>query len=295
MTAPAASPRLRMRAANRWLSGWARDPMTIVGVFLLSLTVVVTFVIPLVYRVSPSHIDTSTILAGPTPTHPLGTDLLGRDLLARLASAGLIAIPMGIAAVGIGAVIGSIVGVAAGFEGGIFDAGIMRIVDAMLAFPTLLVSILIVAILGPGSFTAIVAVSIGAFPSYARVMRNTVLPLRHADFIDAARLSNASRVSILIRHVLRNVIDILIVLVVVGVGNGIIILAALSFLGVGVQPPQADWGVMLTDGVKAIYSAPLNAIAPAVLLYLTALGINLVGESLGRALRPDLVKLLRTV
>jgi ABC-type dipeptide/oligopeptide/nickel transport system permease subunit len=235
------------------------------------------------------------IFAGPSGDHPLGTDLLGRDLLARVASAGLLAIPMGVAAVGLGALIGSLVGIAAGFGGGLVDGMVMRLVDAMLAFPTLLVSILIVAILGPGAPTAIIAVSIGAFPSYARVMRNTVLPLRQADFVDAARLANANFISIVIRHILRNVLDVLVVLIVVGVGNGIIILAALSFLGVGVQPPQADWGVMLTDGVKAIYSAPLNAIAPAVLLYVTALAINLVGEALGRAIRPDLSTLTRTI
>jgi peptide/nickel transport system permease protein len=141
-----------------------------------------------------------------------------------------------------------------------------------------------VTILGPSAITSILAVSVAALPSYARVVRSTVLALRTATYIDAARVSSTGTARMITRHVLRNVMAVVVPLIVIGMGNGMIVLAALSFLGIGVQPPQADWGVMLTDGVHAIYTAPIAALAPAVMLYLTVAGINLTGEWLGSRL-----------
>jgi peptide/nickel transport system permease protein len=233
------------------------------------------------YDGDPYRINATAVLQGPSARFPLGTDQLGRDVLARLISAGLLSIPMGLAAIGIGAIIGCGVGVVSGFVGGPFDTLVMRVVDVMLAFPSLLVALVIVSILGPGMATSILAVSVAAFASYARVVRSTSLTLRDATFIEAARVSSTGGIRMIRRHVVPNVLDVVVPLLVIGMGNGIIVLAALSFLGIGVQPPQADWGVMLTDGVRSIYSAPLVALAPAVLLYVTVAGINLTGEALG--------------
>ena len=263
------------------------SPLTIVGLTMLGLVVLITAVGPLVYDVSPTRTNPFDAYAAPSAQYPLGTDQLGRDILARVLHAGLLSIPAGLAAVGIGAIIGSLIGIASGFIGGIVDSVTMRTVDVLLSFPTLLTAIVVVAILGPSVTSAVVAVSIAALPTYARVMRGSVLPLRTAAFIRAARVSNTPLYRILGRHVLPNVADVLIVLLVIGMGNGIVVLSALSFLGIGVQPPQADWGVMLTEGVRAIYSAPVAALAPAVMLMLTVLGINFLGEGLGDSLRVD--------
>ncbi|GAA1737986.1 ABC transporter permease [Luedemannella helvata] len=263
------------------------SPMTRVGLVLLGIVAVITIVGPLVYDVSPTRTNAMDGYAPPSAAYPLGTDQLGRDTLARLLHAGLLSIPAGLLAVGIGAVIGSLIGVASGFVGGFVDNTIMRVVDVLLSFPTLLTAIVVVAILGPSVTSAIIAVSIAALPSYARVMRGSVLPLRSAAFIQAARVSNTPLYRLLFVHVLPNVADVLIVLLVIGMGNGIVVLSALSFLGIGVQPPQADWGVMLTEGVDAIYTAPVAALAPAVMLMLTVLGINFLGEGLGARLRVD--------
>ncbi len=263
------------------------SPMTRVGLVLLGIVAVITIVGPLVYDVSPTRTNAMDSYAPPSAAYPLGTDQLGRDTLARLLHAGLLSIPAGLLAVGIGAVIGSLIGVASGFVGGFVDNTIMRVVDVLLSFPTLLTAIVVVAILGPSVTSAIIAVSIAALPSYARVMRGSVLPLRSAAFIQAARVSNTPLYRLLFTHVLPNVADVLIVLLVIGMGNGIVVLSALSFLGIGVQPPQADWGVMLTEGVDAIYIAPVAALAPAVMLMLTVLGINFLGEGLGAGLRVD--------
>jgi ABC-type dipeptide/oligopeptide/nickel transport system permease subunit len=279
----------RRRTAHRF---W-RSPLSRTGVVLLTLVVLFTLIGPFVYTASPTLTHAADALQGPSATYPLGTDELGRDILARLIHAGLISIPAGLLAVGIGAIIGSLVGTIAGFVRGTLDSVIMRIVDVMLSFPTMLTSIVVVAILGPSIQTAVLAVSIAAFPSYARVARSAVLPLRNLAFVEAAAVSNTSRLEILFRHVLPNALDVLLVLLVIGIGNGMINLAALSFLGIGVQPPQADWGVMLTQGVRDLYLVPLSAIAPATLLLITVLGINFIGEGLGSALRVDSMRGMR--
>ncbi|MEV0129674.1 ABC transporter permease [Dactylosporangium sp. NPDC050688] len=273
----------RSSAARRFLS----QRLTQVGLVLLLIVAVVTIVGPLVYGASPTRTHPMDTYAGPSATYPLGTDNLGRDILARVLHAGVLSIPAGLLAVGLGAVAGSLLGIASGFIGRTFDTVVMRVVDVLLSFPTLLTAIVVVAILGPSVTSAVLAVSIAALPSYARVMRGSVLPLRSAAFIQAARVSNTSLPRMLRVHVLPNVADVLVVLLVIGMGNGIVVLSALSFLGIGVQPPEADWGVMLTEGVRAIYTAPVAALAPALMLMLTVLGINFVGEGLGAALRVD--------
>ncbi len=279
-----AATRKPLGAGRRFLA----QPLTRVGLVLLFVVAVVTIAGPWFYDASPTRTHPLDAYAGPSSTYPLGTDQLGRDILARLLHAGLLSIPAGLLAVGLGAVAGSLIGIASGFVGRAFDTVVMRAIDVLLSFPTLLTAIVVVAILGPSVSSAIIAVSIAALPSYARVMRGAVLPLRTAAFVQAARVSNTPLHRMLRVHVLPNVADVLVVLLVIGMGNGIVVLSALSFLGIGVQPPAADWGVMLTEGVRAIYSAPVAALAPAVMLMITVLGINFVGEGLGAALRVDL-------
>lgn len=261
--------------------GVLAQPSGVVGVTLLTMVAAFTILGALFYDGDPYRINATAVLQGPSERFPLGTDQLGRDVLARLISAGLLSIPMGILAIGVGAVVGSAVGLIVGFVGGRSDTIVMRAVDVMLSFPSLLVALVIVSILGPSIATSILAVSVAAFASYARVVRSTALSLRKATFIEAARVSSTGTARVIGRHVVPNVLDVVVPLLVIGMGNGMIVLAALSFLGIGVQPPQADWGVMLTDGVRSIYSAPLVALAPAVILYITVAGINLTGEALG--------------
>lgn len=281
------------RPRARFVRRFTSQRLTQIGLVLLGVVVLFTLVGPLLYHASPNHTNPFETLQHPSRRFPLGTDELGRDTLARLIHAGLLSIPAGLAAVGIGAVVGSLVGVVSGFVGGVVDNLAMRVVDVMLSFPTLLTALVVVAILGPGVWPAITAVSIAAFPSYARVLRGSVLSLRTAAFIESARVSNTPLRRTILRHVLPNVLDVLLVLLVIGIGNGIVVLASLSFLGIGVQPPQADWGVMLANGVKNITIAPVGVLAPAGVLVLTVLGVNLVGEGLGAALRVDTLRARR--
>jgi ABC-type dipeptide/oligopeptide/nickel transport system permease subunit len=263
------------------------EPLSRIGIGLLAFVVLVTLLGPIFYTRSPDRTSPYNILQGPSRAYPLGTDELGRDVLARLMHAGALSIPAGIIAVGVGAILGSLLGIIAGYVGGSFDFAFMRFIDVMLAFPTLLMALVVVAILGPGMIPAIVAVSIATFPSYARVLRGTSLGLRRTAFIDAARVSNTPLHRMIRKHVIPNVADVLVVLVVIGMGNGIVVLASLSFLGIGIQPPRADWGVMLSEGVRNITTAPVGVLAPATALIITVLAINLIGEGLGAALRVD--------
>lgn len=254
------------------------------GLVLLTAVAGTTVLGSWLYSGDPLRTQPLFILQGPSSEFPLGTDQLGRDVLARVLHAGLLSIPSGMLAITGGAIVGSAIGLLSGFSGGITDTVISRIVDVLLSFPGLLIALLVVAILGPDTTSAILAVSITATPSHARVARSTVLSLRSAAFVDAARVSNTPTRRILWRHVLPNVRDSLLPIFVIAMGNGIIVLAALSFLGIGVQPPAADWGVMLTDGVRSLRTAPLVALAPAAMMYGTVLGINLLGEGVGEVL-----------
>lgn len=265
---------------KRW-SRLLRHRTFMLGSVLLSLVVIITAIGPIFYGGDPLKTNPLFILQGPSEGFPLGTDQLGRDVLARVLHAGLLSIPLGMLAITGGAIVGTAIGLTAGFVGGTVDTVVSRIVDVLLSFPGLLIALLVVAILGPDSASAVIAVSITATPSHARVARSTVLSIRNTSYVEAARVSNTSTRTMLWRHILPNVRDALLPIFVIGMGNGIIVLAALSFLGIGVQPPAADWGVMLTDGVRSIRTAPLVAIAPAVMMYATVLGINLVGEGLG--------------
>lgn len=260
-----------------------------IGAFLLSVIILIAIIGPRLYSVDPNRTNPTNGYAGPSWATPLGTDRLGRDVFARLLDAGLMSILAGMAAVGIGAIIGSALGIASGFIGRGFDAVVMRIVDILLSFPTLLTAIVVVAIVGPSVKGAITAVSISAIAPYARVLRGAVLPLRSAAFIQAAYVSNTRLDRVLRLHVLPSVRDVTLVLLVIGMGNGIVVLSALSFLGIGVQPPQADWGVMLSEGLRAVYFAPVSALAPAVMLLTTVVGINLLGEGLGTHMRREAV------
>ena len=248
------------------------------------LTAVALFTVAgaLLWDGEPFRTNAAAILQPPSAQFPLGTDQLGRDVLARMLSAGLVSIPMGIAAIGVGAVIGSAIGLVSGFVGGRLDCLTMRVVDVDALVPA-------AARRAGRRFhprSQLPRPRSSPFPwRRSRAMPALCAPppsrSASAPFIDAAVVSSTQTPRLITRHVTRNVMDVVVPLLVIGMGNGMIVLAALSFLGIGVQPPQADWGVMLTDGVRSIYTAPLVALAPALILYLTVAGINLTGEALG--------------
>jgi ABC-type dipeptide/oligopeptide/nickel transport system permease subunit len=225
-------------------------------------------------------------LQPPSPAHPFGTDSLGRDVLARVLYGAKISMQVAITAVLIGSVLGSVLGVLAGYAGGIVETAIMRGVDILLGFPALVLAIGVVAALGFSLQNVIVALGIVYIPQFARIARSTALSVSEESYIDAARALGYSRRHIVFREVLPNCISPLLVQASLLMAFAIIAAAALSFLGLGVQPPTPSWGGMVSTGSDYLTSAPWISVFPGIAIFVTVLGFNLVGDGLRDALDP---------
>jgi peptide/nickel transport system permease protein len=222
--------------------------------------------------------------AGPSWSHPLGRDDLGRDILSRLIRGTRVAFVVALTATTISLTIGVVVGAVAGFFGGKIDSILSRIVDAILAFPLLILLITLAAVLGPSLATVVIVIGITSWASYARVVRADVLSLRERDFVIAARAIGATNPRIIFRHVVPSALGPVIVLASLSVGSVILLEASLSFLGFGIQRPTPAWGTMLADGREFIRNHPHIAIFPGIMIFLTVLAFNLVGDGLRDAL-----------
>ncbi len=235
---------------------------------------------------SPTEVHPAMRGAGPSHAHPLGHDHVGRDILSRLIYGARIAMIVAVLATAIALAIGVSVGSASGYFGGRIDAVLSRVVDALMSFPTLVLLITLVAVVGPSLVNVILVIGATVWASYARIVRAEVLSLREQEFILAARATGATDGRIIWRHLVPNVVGPVIVLSTLGVGGIIILEAALSFLGLGVRPPTPDWGGMLADGRAYITIYPQIVIAPGVMIAITVLAFNLLGDGLRDALDP---------
>lgn len=235
---------------------------------------------------SPTEVHPAMRGVGPSPAHLLGHDHVGRDILSRLIYGARIAMIVAVLATAIAVTIGVSVGSTSGYFGGRIDAVLSRVVDALMAFPTLVLLITLVAVVGPSLVNVILVIGTTVWASYARIVRAEVLSLREQEFILAARATGATDGRIIWRHLVPNVVGPVIVLATLGVGGIIILEAALSFLGLGVRPPTPDWGGMLADGRAYITIYPQIVIAPGVMIAITVLAFNLLGDGLRDALDP---------
>lgn len=260
-------------------------------VSLAAFVVVAAFVLsalaaPLVAPADPLAINLGSLLAGPSGAHWLGTDQLGRDVLSRLvygarwSLSGALVVTASVSAIGVG------VGAVSGYFGGVVDGMLMRTVDALLAFPTLLLALAVVAVVGPGFRGLVLALVAVGWAGYARLVRGLVLSLRQRDHVEAARAAGASDGRILVHHVLPHLISPVVVLATLEMGQLVLALAGLSFLGLGVQPPTPEWGSMINEGRAYLFSAPQLMIYPGVAITLAVLGFNLLGDRLRDILDP---------
>jgi ABC-type dipeptide/oligopeptide/nickel transport system permease subunit len=226
------------------------------------------------------------MLAGPSPAHLLGTDDLGRDVLTRLLYGARLSLGAACLAVAIATLAGVPIGLVAGYLGGRIDDALMRVIDALQAFPALILAMAIAAALGPGLFNVMVAVGVVYTPRFARLVRGQVLALREEPFVEGARAAGASHARVLARHVLPNVVAPIVVQVSIGVAFALLAETALSFLGVGIKPPEPSWGTDVGRGYRFMRLAPWLVFMPGTAILLTALAFNLVGDGIRDAFDP---------
>jgi peptide/nickel transport system permease protein len=255
---------------------------------ILLLLILIALFAPYVTRYDPIEIVASERLKPPSTQYWLGTDPFGRDIYTRLAYGSRISLRMGIVSVTIAAILGVTSGLLAGFFGGRTDTFIMRLVDITLAFPGILLALVIIAVLGPSLFNAMVAVGISAAPTYARVTRGMVLKTKADVFVEAAICIGCRPQRIISRHILPNILGPIVVVATLGVAGAIIAGAALSFLGLGAVPPTPEWGLMLSSGRNYLRVAPWITTFPGLAIMVTVLAINLLGDGLRDAMDPHM-------
>ena len=268
---------------------WA-SPSARVGIILLVIIVIACLGAPIWAPYGINDMDVADMFAGSSAKHLFGCDQMGRDIFSRILYGGRYSIALGICASLLGATVGIIIGSIAGFFGGITETIIMRLIDVWSALPGILLCILISSALGSGFINTVIALSVGSVPNSVRMIRAQILSERSKEYLEAAETINCSSVSIMFRHLLPNVISPLIVSTTMGIGQTITQAATLSYIGLGVQPPKAEWGAMLSDARSHVTKFPHMMLFPGIAIMLIVLSVNLVGDGLRDAFDPRLRK-----
>ena len=267
---------------------FCRRKISLVSLVILLTMIAICVLGPLFMNADPLAQDLLNTYAHPSSEHLLGTDNLGRDILVRLIYGGRSSLAISFAGVLSGTLVGVILGVLAGYFGGVVDTLISRLIDILLAFPGLLLAIVVVAILGPGEMNTVIAIAIFSIPTVARMVRGEVLKVRSADYISMCKVMGESSARVIVRHIIPNASSQIIVNVTLQLGTAILTTSSLSFLGLGVQPPSPEWGSMLSQARDIFRSYPLPAIVPGVAITLVVMCFSLVGDGLRDALDPRL-------
>jgi len=287
-TVAAAPPGDSRRGLKMALRRFARRRVVLVGVVIVAAELLFALLVPFLTPYSPLKQDLFATLAPPSGAHPLGTDDLGRDILSRLGYGARISLAIGLTGSLAGRIPGAVLGLFVGYRGGWVDMLVMRFTDAVMAFPGIVLTLAIVAVLGQGTYNIIIAIAIAGWPHAARLIRGQVLQARELDYVMAIRTVGARERRILFRHILPNTVQPLLVSASFGVGGAITLESGLSFLGLGILPPTPTWGSMINVGFQYIEIAPWLVFAPAVMIFLAVLGFNLLGDGIREAFDPYL-------
>lgn len=265
-----------------------RSPLTVAGLVLIVVFSLSALLASVLAPANPLDQKLSQRLKPPSPAHWLGTDQLGRDVLSRLLFGARISLTVGLVVVGTAGTFGTLVGLVAGYTGGLVDEALMRVTDVFLAFPALILAMAIAGALGPSLNNAMIAIAVVTWPVYARLVRGQVLSLREREFVEAARGLGASTPRILWRHILPNTLAPILVQASFDMGGAILSAAGLSFIGFGTQPPTPEWGVMISDGRKYVSTQSWLSLFPGLAILLTVAAFNLIGDGLRDSLDPRL-------
>lgn len=269
---------------------WGTYISVTLAVMIVLLAILSAIAPGLIAPDSPNAMNTLNVLKAPSGAHIFGTDQFGRDVFSRVVYGARDSLEVGIASVVVGAVVGGLLGLIAGFVGGWMDMVIMRIIDVLMAFPGILLALTIVSVLGPSIRNVILAVSVSAVPSYARIMRSQVISIRNRPYVHAAEAVGTKSYDILLRHVLPNSVTPLLVVATIGVGTSILVAAGLSFLGFGASSTVPEWGRMLSDGRDYLTMAWWVATFPGLAITILVLAVNLLGDALRDRFDPKSVK-----
>lgn len=265
-----------------------RNKLAMIGLAIVIIMAVIALLSPFITPYDPNERMKEVSQKGPSYEHWFGTDILGRDIFSRVIYGTRISMLVGVVAVAISLAIGLFLGALSGFFGGVSDAVIMRIADIFFAFPYILGAIVIMTVLGPGVLNVFIAIGILGWASVARLFRSSILSIKEKEYIEAARALGASNARIILKHILPNSFAPIIVYSTMNVGTAIIVEAALSFLGLGVQPPTPSWGKMLSESMSYINTAPWLMFFPGLAILITVLGFVLLGDGLRDAFDPRL-------
>ena len=278
-----------VRKRSQWSMVWARfrrNKMAIAGFVILFLLILIAILAPVIAPFGYAYQQLQYRLQGPSSTFWFGTDHLGRDMFSRIIYGSRISLQVGLISIGIATLIGGVLGAVAGYYGGHFDTAMMRFMDVLLAIPGILLAISIVAILGPGLTNVMIAVAIGAIPVEARVVRSSVMMVRDQEFVEAAKAVGTGDLRIIFKHIMPNAMAQIIVQATLGVAGAILTAAALSFVGLGIQPPAPEWGGMLAEGQLNMRDHWHITVIPGAAIMTIVLALNLLGDGLRDALDP---------
>ena len=285
MSVPGATPAPRFRRRRPRISSAWRQPLAVIGLTLAAAWIVIAVFAPLLAPFDPLAQDASP-LTPPSGAYPFGTDELGRDVLSRVLYGARISIPLALLLVGLAVLIGATLGAIAGYFGGILDSLVMRSADLVFAFPAIILAMVVTAVLGPSIRNAVFAIVIVSWPAYARVVRGLVLSIGQTEYVTATRLLGASARRTLVRDVLPNVAGPVLVLATLDLGNAVLLLAGLSFLGLGAQPPQPEWGAGVAEGIQYFQFWRIGTF-PGLAIFSVVLAFNFLGDSLRDVLDPQ--------
>ena len=286
-----------LQAADSWISVSRRvmifyqlkkNKLAMAGLIVIVFLILITIFAPLLMSYEYDEMDMDAVLITYSPKHPLGTDNLGRDILCRLIFGTRVSLIMGLLVVVIGCVVGIALGGIAGYYGGNIDNIIMRFLDIYQSIPSILLAIAFATALGPGQRSCVIALGIASFPGYARLIRASIMQIRGLEYVDSGRMNGAGDISIFTKHVLPNSFSPMIVYITMSVGASILVVSALSFVGLGVQAPLPEWGAMLSGGRGLMRDHPTLVLYPGIMIMITVLAFNLFGDGLRDALDPRL-------